>query len=316
MTVGSETMMDVRTYAETVGEFLEAEGIWLNAKDILNLDLDVELEVGEITELWIRRSFSIYISIDDNEPFEFEVGPTQRVGHIIAELRHLKESEFRHDGFLSDTLAAGTTLYLRSVTVRESVMAVRQPYYQEIRLTRGLAPGETEVLQAGVVGEITTVIHTFYVGGVEIDRRVVSVMQTAEPVNEIIVKGDTSPEPPPNSPLPSGTIMSLNGTVGNDYAYTISMIMESTAYSAQQPELSNYTASGHRAVRGVIAVDPAVIPLGTWVYVEGYGRALASDTGGAIRGYKIDLCFDTVAEAIQHGRRNVRVWILSDEFSL
>ena len=316
LTVGSETMMDIRTYAETVGEFLETEGILLNAKDVVSLELDAELEVGEVTELWIRRSFSIYISIDGEEAFEFEVGPAQRVGHIIAELRELKEAEFRHEGFLSDVLVADTTLNLRSVTVVESVMAVRQPYYQEVRLTRGLAPGEIEVLQVGVVGEITTVIHTFYVGGIEIDRRVISVTQTAEPISEIIVKGDTSPEPPPNSPLPRGTIMSLNGVVGNDYAYTISKIMESTGYSAQQPELSNYTASGHRAVRGVIAVDPAVIPLGTWVYVEGYGRALASDTGGAIRGYIIDLCFDTVAEAILHGRRNVRVWILSDTFEL
>jgi len=313
LTDGSETS-GFRTYAETVGEFLEAEGILLNAKDIVSLELDAELEAGEITELWIRRSFTIYISIDNDEAFEFEVGATQRVGHIIAELRDLKESEFRHDGFLNDALVQGTTLYLRSVTVRESIMAVRQPYHQEVRLTRGLPPGEIEVLQEGVAGEITTVIHTFYIGGVEIDRRVVSVAQTIEPIAEIIVKGDTSPEPPPHIPLPRGTIISLNGTVGNGYAYTISKVMESTAYSAQQPELSNYTASGHRAVRGVIAVDPAVIPLGTWVYVEGYGKALASDTGSAIRGYKIDLCFDTVAEAIQHGRRNVRVWILSDTF--
>jgi len=313
LTTGNETRL-FHTHANTVGEFLESEEVHLNAKDLLNLGLDAELNIGEVTELLLRRSFTISIMIDENEAFEYEVGPTQRVGHIIAELREQKQADFRHSGFLSDAIAAGSTLYLRSVTIREHVMALTQPYETEVRMTWALAPNETQVLQEGVFGEIATVIRIAYVGGVEIDRTVVSVTQTRQPVSEIVIKGNTSEVP--QTALPRGTIMSLNGTVGNDYAYTISKIMESTAYSAQQPELSNYTASGHRAVRGVIAVDPNVIPLGTWVYVEGYGRALASDTGGAIRGYIIDLCFDTVAEAIQHGRRNVRVWILSDTFEL
>lgn len=70
------------------------------------------------------------------------------------------------------------------------------------------------------------------------------------------------------------------------------------------------TATGLRARRGVVAVDPRVIPLGTLLYVEGYGIGIAADTGGAIRGLRVDLCFDTVREALRWGRRRVRVWIL------
>lgn len=73
---------------------------------------------------------------------------------------------------------------------------------------------------------------------------------------------------------------------------------------------SGYTAIGMKATRGVVAVDPRVIPLGTRVYVEGYGPAIAADTGGAIKGHKIDVCFPTRREALQWGRRTVTVIVL------
>ena len=67
---------------------------------------------------------------------------------------------------------------------------------------------------------------------------------------------------------------------------------------------------------GVVGVDPGVIPLGTRVYVETadgqyiYGTAVAADTGGAIKGNKIDICVDTSSEAYAFGRRTVNVYIL------
>jgi 3D (Asp-Asp-Asp) domain-containing protein len=70
------------------------------------------------------------------------------------------------------------------------------------------------------------------------------------------------------------------------------------------------TRTGRRATYGVVAVDPRVIPLGTMVYVEGYGLALACDTGGAIKGHRIDLCYDSNYEANRYGRKHVKVHIL------
>jgi len=70
------------------------------------------------------------------------------------------------------------------------------------------------------------------------------------------------------------------------------------------------TRTGSRARFGIVAVDPALIPLGTRVYVEGYGPALAADVGGAIKGRRIDLCFNTSSEARDWGRRRRRVWIV------
>ena len=60
-----------------------------------------------------------------------------------------------------------------------------------------------------------------------------------------------------------------------------------------------------------VAVDSSVIPLGSKVYVEGYGVAIASDTGGAIKGNKIDLFMNSESECLQFGRRPVTVTILA-----
>lgn len=98
--------------------------------------------------------------------------------------------------------------------------------------------------------------------------------------------------------------------------YTDVLKMEATAYYPG-PESTGIwadgiTSTGLRAGHGIIAVDPRVIPLGTEVYVPGYGIAVAGDIGGAIKGDIIDLAFDTYREAIHYGRRPVDVYILAD----
>jgi 3D (Asp-Asp-Asp) domain-containing protein len=70
------------------------------------------------------------------------------------------------------------------------------------------------------------------------------------------------------------------------------------------------TRTGVRAHFGIVAVDPKVVPLGSLVYVEGYGPGLAADVGGAIKGKRIDLCFNNTREARAWGRRRTRVWIV------
>lgn len=75
------------------------------------------------------------------------------------------------------------------------------------------------------------------------------------------------------------------------------------------PNATGRTATGVRATKGIIAVDPRVIPLGTRVFVDGYGPAVAADTGGAIKGNRIDVCFDSRRDALNWGRRTVQVLI-------
>lgn len=93
-----------------------------------------------------------------------------------------------------------------------------------------------------------------------------------------------------------------------DYADVLTM--EATAYLPTDGDGYGITATGIPATYGVAAVDPYVIPLGTRLYIPGYGEAIAADTGGAIIGYRIDLCMESYDECMQFGRRNVTVYIL------
>ena len=89
--------------------------------------------------------------------------------------------------------------------------------------------------------------------------------------------------------------------------------MRSTAYTSDPAENGGYstTAMGTAIRYGVAAVDPRVIPLGTRLYIEGYGYARAEDTGGAIKGNRIDLVFGSKSQSNNWGRRTVRVTILN-----
>ena len=92
--------------------------------------------------------------------------------------------------------------------------------------------------------------------------------------------------------------------------YTNVMVMEASAYLPTDGGGSCVTATGLPATHGVVAVDPDVIPLGTQVYIPGYGVAIAADTGGMIEGAMIDLCMEDYDDCMEFGRRDIDVYIL------
>ena len=104
-----------------------------------------------------------------------------------------------------------------------------------------------------------------------------------------------------------GTALS-HDVVPNKYSRVLTM--QASAYSAQDPGNGNYTATGSRLKKGIVSVDPKLIPLGTRLYIEGYGYAVADDVGGAIKGHRIDLAYDSRSEALQFGRQTVKVYVL------
>ncbi len=92
------------------------------------------------------------------------------------------------------------------------------------------------------------------------------------------------------------------------------LTVSATAYTANCKRCSGITTLGLNLKKNptlkVISVDPKVIKLGTKVFVEGYGYAIAGDTGGAIKGNKIDIFVPSQKNAIQWGRKTVKVNIL------
>lgn len=92
-----------------------------------------------------------------------------------------------------------------------------------------------------------------------------------------------------------------------------SLTMQATGYSSAEAGASNYSALGINLSENpkCVAVDPSVIPLGSLLWVSGYGVAVAGDTGGAIKGNLIDLHFSSVQQASSWGRKTVTVKILN-----
>ena len=101
--------------------------------------------------------------------------------------------------------------------------------------------------------------------------------------------GGAGAAPPPSTPPPSGQKVTVS----------------STGYC-----LRGTTATGIPVAWGVIATDPSFIPLGTRMFVPGYGEGVAADTGSAVKGATIDLWFPTCAQAIGWGRRTVTITLL------
>jgi 3D (Asp-Asp-Asp) domain-containing protein len=145
-----------------------------------------------------------------------------------------------------------------------------------------------------------------YVSGVEQSREIISETVVASPVTEIVERGI------------GFKLGALTDTNLPSFRYREAMVMNASAYTAgfgctgKHPCDPWYgiTASGRRVEHGIVAVDPAVIPLGTLLYVEGYGFSIAADVGGAIRGHKIDLFMHELHDALRFGRRNINVWVL------
>jgi 3D (Asp-Asp-Asp) domain-containing protein len=190
--------------------------------------------------------------------------------------------------------------------------------------------GEVQTIQQGKPGiiEITTCVWTR--DGKVTSRQVVK-RHTVQPVrNQIIALGTRDRYMPQNVPYNSryaqAYALAARGGSPRDRmgmqktpadAGTLrpirSLELVATGYSPDPRENggSTRTATGLGIGYGAAAVDPRVIPLGTKLYVEGYGYALACDTGGAIKGHRIDLAYDSYYVANTKGRRRVRVWILA-----
>ena len=174
------------------------------------------------------------------------------------------------------------------------------------------------VIQEGIDGEQSEVYEVIYQDGVETGRHLIDIIDT-EPVPTIIEIGTLSNFANNDDAVASietnedGTgVITLEN--GKTVTFSGTRTMRGTAYNSEEPGLTNYTYSGTRTHVGVVAVDKKVIPLGTKLYIVSddgycvYGFAIAEDTG--VRGNKIDLYMDSIAECIQFGVRQCTVYIL------
>lgn len=273
------------TTAATVGEYLDLNQVAVSPEDQVLPGLDVPLADG--MTITINKAFQVKVTADGNEesfttlPLTVADALTQ-AGVTLDELDEVTPAP-------ETRLTADTDIRVVRVDVKEWVEKSIVKASEVRQEDANMFEGRSRVISRGQDGLTENVWKVVYRDGVETDRQLIASRDVQKPVSRVVAYGTREYAP----------------VVGGDFSSAQAMSVTATAYVQ-----GGTTASGRPAKPGVIAVDPKVIPLGTKVYVEGYGYAIAADTGGKIKNNRIDVCLPTESECIQWGVKRVNLYIV------
>lgn len=278
----------VSTKAQTVGQLLSEQQVTLGELDVVDPAPAMPLKDG--LHIQIQRSFSIQL-VNGNQVKVYQVRPGSNVAWLLSQAKISLGPNDAIEPGPDSPLVPGSTVRVTRVS-HQNVKEERPLAFSVVK--RGdpdLFKGVERVIQKGQEGKEVRVYRVTYHNGQEVKRELVNTTVTQKPTNQIVAYGTLQ-------------VASRGGT---RFAFDRVMDVLATAYS---PSTGSYTCTGARAKRGTIAVDPRLIPLGTRLYVEGYGFGVAQDVGSAIQGARIDVFFESEAQAQAWGMRRVRVYIL------
>lgn len=290
------------TYKGTVKDVLDKKGITINPKDKVQPALEDKVSDGDTIS--VKRAISVKLTVGEKQ-LEIQTAENTIEEMLVAEKDQLKSQGIEYnegvdeiEPSLETEITKDLAINLVKVEVKNELATEAIGYDVVIESDSSLDSGLEEIKQDGANGEKQVTYQVVYKNGAEVSRTVKSSKVIAEPINKVVVQGTRQ------------TFASRSGEL---LEYKSVLYVESTAYSG-----GGVTATGTVPVRdpngiSTVAVDPRVIPLGSLVYVEGYGKAIAADTGGAIKGNIIDVYVNSNEEAINNwGRKyNVPVYILA-----
>ena len=266
------------TAATTVGEFLRERGIVANDGDYVSPSIDTPL--SDRMSIEYRAAIPVTILADKHRA-TIMTAASNVAALLQAENITLGKYDKVTPSLDSDVPANGLVHVIRVLHwERLENRAMRMPVVHLLNVA--MAPGASKVTSQGRAGmrQVLVAFEQYDAGSI-----------TAKIVASRIV---TKPKP---RIIEAGALAAMR--------------MIATAYTPYcGGGCSGITATGRPAGRGIVAVDPRVIPLGSRLYIPGYGYAIAGDTGGAIIGYRIDLGYTSDRDAILFGRRAVTVYRL------
>lgn len=265
-------------------------GVHLGARDEFRV---IANEAGKSSVIEVFRAIPLTLTIGSQMLVAWSGKPT--VGEV-AESQGFGPKSYKTvpDAATRPTANMNIRLLTLSEKIVERELPIPFPVVRQPDPT--MEKGMEAVLEHGVPGRKLATGRQMFEDGKEAGFDVISEKVLEEPRQEVLKVGTRDANDPNR-----GTIR-----------FKRMMVMEASAYTPFDGAQTGITATGIPARRGIVAVDPRVIPLGTRVYVMGYGPALAADTGGAIKGAKIDVCIEDYNEAMRFGRRTVEVYILAE----
>lgn len=304
ITDGDQVMVHT-TYETNPAMILDEAGLELS-------DVDV-FETGSrdgVSEITVRRGMTVTVYSGGEVMQIISYGETvqemvDRMGILLAEesVVSVPMDAMTFDGM---EILIQTTL-----TSTDSYTAVI-PFEIEYQETGLLDQGVEVILTAGVDGQKRCTAEVTYIDGEEATRELLTEEIISEPVTQVVAVGTGKGGGSKKPIIGDGVIITGSGDV---LTYTHRDTFKATAY-CRTDEGGEWTSTGTRTRVGAIAVDPRVIPYGTRMFIvtkDGsyiYGVATAEDCGGAIKGKRLDLFYETRGECMQFGRRNCDVYFL------
>ncbi|WP_217588366.1 G5 and 3D domain-containing protein [Lentibacillus saliphilus] len=283
------------TTADDIKAFFNEHNIAYSVKDDISIDLDQQIKDGET--ITIDKAFKVTINVGGDKQDIWTTGGT--IEGLLREqditLNELDKVEPALDQVVTEQTPINVTRVEK--TTKEVEQSV--PFQTETRRDGSLAKGKQKVIANGSEGKVVKTYEVTLENGQEVARELIEENVVQESSNKIVAVGTKQPD-----------LVTLSDTSKSGKTFTVT----ATAYSAYCNGCSGITATGinlkANPYKKVIAVDPNLIPLGTRVWVEGYGEAIAGDTGGAIKGHRIDVHVPTRKEALRFGYRRVQIKIL------
>lgn len=335
--IDADQQFEVVTKSITVGDAIALAGITLGENDIVSKDLHEATVDGD--KIVLKRQKLIKLETS-GKVFEFYTNENT-VGEALAADGF---SVGKYDEVIPDVNSAtkdGMTVSVKRVYIELSEVTEEIPYTTKTVDNPNEFMGYEKVIQKGVNGTAT---RTYKLVSKEHSgvTAVLIAETVVEPIEEIVevgtklvtpesmtvIKGQTE-DGIPYSAFPamaqsnSKTVIQGNTAITPYGEFKFKKILNGRASAYEGGVQSNgiwagQTATGRAPVYGVVAVDPSLIPLNSKLYIEStdggqswiYGFCVAGDTGGAIKGNRVDLCYSTVEQCYSFGRRNCRIYIL------
>lgn len=287
-----------QTDAATVGDFLRERNVVVGPHDYVYPTPDVPLTDGLVVEY--RAAVSV--NVQTARQRIAVTSSAEDVGSLLEEENIRLSPADRVTPALDDAVPANGTVRIVHVVTWERTERVRVQPQTIHRLDFTITPGSTRVLAAGSAGEREQRVRFSQFDGGTIQRQVVTTRMLRKTRPRIVADGVDEYD--------AFARFEARGIERTAYIAQSALEMVATAYTGDCAGCSGVTAIGRPAGHGIVAVDPSVIPLGTRLFIPGYGLAIAGDTGGAIHGYRIDLGFNSQRDAMLFGRRQVTVYRL------
>jgi uncharacterized protein YabE (DUF348 family) len=282
------------TTADTVADLLIEQNIAL--KEFDEVDPKPEKAIKSNMDIAIEKAFQLTLNNGGKKEKVWTTSTT--VADFLAGQGITLQPLDRVEPTLDTSVIANTVVNV--VRIEKVTDVVEEPISFAVvkKKDAKLPKGKEKIISTGQKGLLTKEYEVVLENGKEVSRKLINKNYIKDKKDQIVAVGTKV----------NKVQVSRGAETGEEYYVT------STAYTANCNGCSGITATGINLHQNpnikVIAVDPRVIPLGTKVYVEGYGYAVAADTGSAVKGYKIDVFFPTKSEAYRWGRRTIKIKIL------